>query len=128
MSKIEFNGKLYFSEDELRCKGTGKLILAEGFPEALLALRIAWGRPMIPNSVCRALSHNRKIGSMDTSYHVCDTGRGCCAVDFHMTDAKLRGELVALAWAMGWSVGINATFVHLDRRVDHGAEQLMFTY
>ena len=126
---IEFNGKVYFTEEELKCKGSGKLILAPGFAEALLAIRIAWGRPLHPTSVCRSREYNRKIGSTDGSWHVCDDNRGGArAIDIRMINAEDRKAFVELALAMGWSVGINKTFVHIDRRVDAGEKQLMFTY
>jgi hypothetical protein len=31
-------------------------------------------------------------------------------------DGSYRGNLVATAWRLGWSVGWNKRFVHLDRR------------
>jgi hypothetical protein len=33
-----------------------------------------------------------------------------------MVDGPARGRLIELAWARGWSIGIAAGFLHLDRR------------
>ncbi len=52
------DGKIYFTAEELRCKGSGKLILAEGFGEHLLDLRIQFALPMKVTSACRSKEHN----------------------------------------------------------------------
>jgi hypothetical protein len=106
-----------FSEAELRCKGSGLLILAPGFGRELQALRNAYGKPMTVTSCCRSEEHNRKIGGHPRSLHVCDlpahnTG-GTCAIDVQVTD---REELIKLAWSRGWSIGLSPRFIHLDLR------------
>lgn len=105
---------------------------APGFLDALQRLRDAYGQPMKVNSCARSAAYNKKIGGHPSSLHVWDkpahnTG-GCMAIDIAITDSVARAELVTLALAMNWSVGINRTFVHLDRRSDIGMKQALFLY
>lgn len=118
------DGRVLFSEAELRCKGSGMLILAQGFGEALVKLRLALGQPMTVNSACRSAAHNRRVGGHERSLHVCDkphwpTG-GCCAIDIAMRDGSYNLRLLGLAERQGWAVGINFAkkFIHIDRRAD----------
>lgn len=139
-----------FSADELRCKGSGILILAPGFGQALQGLRDAlalratelglpqeWARMRI-NSACRSAAHNAAVGGHPRSLHVADkparaTG-GCCAVDVGCpvteSGAELyRSHLAALAWARGWSIGDHRLFLHLDMRAVYaGLPQARFNY
>lgn len=129
-----------FTADELRCKGSGLLILAPGFGQALQGLRDALfaetGRGMIINSACRSAAHNKVVGGHPRSLHVCDephwpTG-GTCAVDVRAIkgeDDTYRQLLDALAWERGWSVGDHPRFLHLDLRTEYaGRPQARFTY
>ena len=131
---ISMNGVTYFTEQELQCKLTKKVVLAKGFEQALVELRIKWGRPMTVNSCCRSKEHNYNEGGNPQSLHVYDkpywpTG-GTCAIDISMTDAIRRAALTKLALENGWWVGVNKTFLHLDRRIDFGvADQVgIFLY
>lgn len=45
-----------------------------------------------------------------------------------MSDSVKRMSLFVVASRMGWSVGVNRTFVHLDRRTDLGMTQALFLY
>jgi len=112
-----------FTAKELRCKGSGLLILAPGFGEELQALRDAFGQPMVLNSACRSLERNRQIGGHPRSLHICDfpphkTG-GCCAVDVDTSrrPVEYRRALQQLAWDRGWSIGLGNSFLHLDLRI-----------
>lgn len=125
---ISFNGRTYFSRAELECKGSKKLILADGFPEALLALRLVWARPIKVTSVCRSTAHNRAVGGSPNSFHICDTGRGCCAADILMPDLEDRASFTSLALSLDWTVAHHRSFIHIDRRADHGAKRIMFLY
>ena len=131
---LERNGKTYFTFEELRCKASNMARLAPGFGEHLIDLRIKWDRPMIVNSACRSAQHNKDVNGNARSLHVYDkpfwpTG-GCCAVDISITDPIRRAALCSLALSMGWWVGFNEAFLHLDRRIDYGvAEQVgVFLY
>jgi hypothetical protein len=114
-----------FTVGELRCKGSGMLVLAPGFGEALQALRDEFGGPMSITSACRSKSYNKAVGGHPRSMHVWDyphwpTG-GCCAVDVRTSrrPKEYRDALVELAWKRGWSIGDGPTFVHLDLRVKY---------
>lgn len=129
-----------FSRAELACKGSGLLILAPGFGQALQGLRDALfaetGRRMFLNSACRSHAHNEAEGGHPRSLHVCDfphwpTG-GTCAVDVRAIEGEdddYRDHLVVLAWERGWSVGINPRFIHCDLRTPYaGLKQAEFSY
>jgi len=111
-----------FTVFELKCRGTGVILLAPGFGEELQALRDAFGGPMTVRSACRSKSYNKAVGGHPRSLHVYDyphwpTG-GCCAVDVRTSGrpAEYRASLIDLAWERGWSIGDGPTFVHLDMR------------
>lgn len=129
-SAIVKDGKTYFSIDELKCKGSGKMILADGFAEALLELRLKWGKSMSINSACRSAEHNKAVGGAEKSQHICDDERGgCFAVDVVCTDGVTRRALTKLAFELGWSVGISKkNFIHLDARHLRGEEPVIFGY
>ena len=123
----------YFTHVELACKDTGKVLLANGFADKLAELRATYNKPMIVNSCCRSFKYNRKIGGTKGSFHVYDkpyypTG-GTCAIDIHMPNSKNKGDLIAIAWSLGWSIGIYRNFLHLDRRSDYtDLQQIVFAY
>ena len=123
-----------FPEWELRCKGTQELKLDVRFATALVALRSAYGRPMNMNSVCRSPSHNTKIGGHPRSLHLTKNPvhptNGCMAGDVSWYDWTPDEQLkfARLAWRMGWSVGLNDAFCHIDRRKDFGLRQVVFIY
>lgn len=122
-----------FSADELRCKGSGMLIVSNEFMDALQQLRNELSRPMRLTSACRSAEHNRNVGGHPRSLHVCDEPArpeqdGCLAVDVAIVDGTYRGHLVSTAWQLGWSVGWNRSFVHLDRRDLVGLSQNTFDY
>ena len=122
-----------FSPDEMRCKGTGMLIVSDQFMDDLQLLRAEFSRPMFLTSACRSAAHNNSVGGHPRSLHVCDEParpeqQGCLAVDVAVTDGSYRGHLVSTAWRLGWSVGWNKTFVHLDRRDFVGLKQTTFDY
>jgi hypothetical protein len=106
----------------MRCKGSGMLIVSGQFMDSLQLLREEFSRPMLLTSACRSAAYNQSVGGHPRSLHVCDEPAhrsedgGCLAVDVAVVDGSYRGNLVATAWRLGWSVGWNKTFVHLDRR------------
>jgi hypothetical protein len=126
---IQKNGKVLFTTDELKCKGSGMYKLLPGFADALADLRIAFDRPMNPISGCRSTLHNKASKGAKDSFHICDNDRGgSCAVDIATPSAAYRTDLVKLALSMNWSVGIKASMVHLDRRDLLGHPQVIFVY
>ena len=60
----------YFSEDELRCKGTDECSMNDSFMEKLINIRSELDRPMIINSGYRHPAHNSAIGGVKDSPHV----------------------------------------------------------
>ena len=123
----------HFTYGELACPATNKIVLAKGFADNLVNLREHFNKPMPLTSACRSKEYNRKIGGHYRSLHVYDfpahpTG-GNSAVDVKMTNGSTKGDLVCLAWQLGWSVGIHRDFLHLDRRSDYTQlPQAIFTY
>ena len=123
----------YFTEKELRCKGSGIVSLADGFAEMLIEFREGYGDFMIPTSCCRSWKHNQAIGGHRNSSHIFDHPerdfRGTFGIDIFCTDGVKRKKMIEVALRLGWSVGINKTFVHFDRRTDYlKLPQQVFTY
>ena len=105
----------YFSEDELRCKGTDECSMNDSFMEKLINIRSELDRPMIINSGYRHPAHNSAIGGVKDSPHV--FGR---AVDIAAI-GEVAYEIVRLAIKNGMT-GIGGAqrgahdrrFIHLD--------------
>lgn len=128
---IVHNGVVLFTDEELRCKGSGKLRLDPIFVEELKALRVAFAKPMTPISCCRSSLHNKREGGAKFSFHICDNAEdeGTCAIDIATPSAAYRTELVKLALSKGWSVGVKASMVHLDcRTAARQHPQVIFVY
>lgn len=126
---IKHNGRTYFTENELKCKGSGKLILADGFADMLRELRIIYGKPMIVTSACRSTLHNKAVGGATNSKHICDNGIGCLAIDVSVPNGVERMLLGKIAIELGWSVGVpNKNFIHLDARCLLKEPQVLFGY
>ena len=63
----------HFTKEEFDCKcgcGNGDIVISENLVFELECVRVHYGKPMRINSGIRCLSHNRKIGSRDTSSHI----------------------------------------------------------
>jgi hypothetical protein len=123
----------YFTEDELRCKGSGELNLAPGFLGMLIHLRTWVARPLIVTSCCRSKEHNTAVGGHPKSLHLTQNERsinGTMAIDISTTEWSLEvlEEFENDARAAGWSVGIAKTFIHLDARILLGRSRGDFTY
>lgn len=126
-------GKTYFSHRELACPTTGVVKLAPGFGEALIELRIKFAHPMTINSCCRSASHNREVGGHAHSLHVYDTPYhatgGTAAIDIAWPSPSFqRLDLLSLALAMGWSVGVAKWGMHFDRRDFARLPPMVFGY
>ncbi|MEM6681821.1 MAG: D-Ala-D-Ala carboxypeptidase family metallohydrolase [Pseudomonadota bacterium] len=109
----------HFSIDELACKGSGELILHEGFIELLEDFRVRLDRPITPNSCCRAPWYNEQINGHPRSLHQTQNGHWGCntmAIDVACTDVAFRHEIISVAAPLGWSIGVAKSFVHLDAR------------
>jgi hypothetical protein len=123
----------HFTESELACPLTGEIRLADGFGEALEALRVAFDKPMPLSSACRSQAHNAALPGHPHSLHMIDnphwaTG-GCCAVDVAISNTQMRALLVQKALEKQWSVGVASNFIHLDLRGRYlGLPQVLFHY
>ena len=124
----------YFSESELACKGFGVIKLDPQFAAMFPALRVAWGKPLIPNSVCRTHAHNATVGGHPRSLHLTDNPvhptKGCAAADIRWRnwDNGTKLKFARLAYSMGFSVGLHDGFCHVDWRQSAGLEQACFLY
>lgn len=127
----------YFTDDELACKGSGELVLAPGFRDALNGLRHEFALPMAPTSCCRSPEHNAAVGGNPRSLHMFGNphyvfqGKALdtCAIDIVTPDGQYRAALIRLALIRGWSIGVAKTFTHLDLRTRYTSlPQQVFTY
>jgi len=102
----------YFKIEDFDCKETGENEISVDFIHALDQLRAACGFPFIITSGYRSKDHSvekRKPngGGMHT--------KGIAA-DIRVSGGSQRLALVKHASAMGMSVGVAKTFVHVDIR------------
>lgn len=116
---IDWN-KYNFTEKELACPCCGKFHPHDGFLDELQGLRDDYGKPMIPNSCYRCEKHNAEIGGAKNSYH-----KKGLAIDIRCPSAQERWRLALKAMNRGWSVVVYKNFLHLDRRIDTGAEPIL---
>ncbi len=121
----------YFSHNDLACKGNNVRCLDPRFEYALLLYRQMVNIPLYPNSCCRSLEHNKEVSGSEKSFHlyegVKDGRTGTMAIDLRVTDSAVRAKMVRYALNLGWSLKIYDTFIHIDRRVDLGYKQIIFT-
>jgi hypothetical protein len=125
----------FFSKQELQCKcGCGLANFHPGVLDELVKLRTQFDKPMNLSSACRCLLHNTSVSKMAprSSLHIGNYEgnpgqEGSMAFDV-LVNGIDKGELFALAWANGWSIGWNKSFLHLDKRVLIGMPQLTFEY
>ena len=60
----------YFSEKELKCKGTGECHMDSAFMKKLVTLREEFNKPIILTSAYRSPTYNIRIGGAENSPHV----------------------------------------------------------
>ena len=116
----------HFSKEEFDCQcgcGNGDIVISENLVFQLECVRIHYGKPMRINSGIRCLSHNRSIGSRDTSSHI----KGL-AVDISCGDMRTRLELVKKLLRDGEfeRIGFHKDFIHVD--VDYDKPKGIFLY
>ena len=61
---------IYFTEDEMRCRGSGNVRMDEDFMTKLVAVRKKLSAPMTITSGYRDPEHNDRIGGSKSSAHV----------------------------------------------------------
>lgn len=111
--------KPYFSDEELKCKESGGLVLDPVFDLQLAKLRSNFNEPMIVNSCCRSRKHNEAVGGAAKSFHIYDYPawkrlEGCAAIDIAYKSIFYRNKLARAAWKAGWRIGFNKHFLHID--------------
>ena len=116
----------HFNKEEFDCQcgcGNGDIVISENLVFELECVRVHYGKPMRINSGIRCLSHNRKIGSRDTSSHI----KGL-AVDISCRDMGTRLKLVKhlLRDAEFTRIGFHREFIHVD--VDYDKPKGIFLY
>jgi zinc D-Ala-D-Ala carboxypeptidase len=102
-----------FTEEEFRCKQTGRINMQESFMDRLQALRTAYGKPMIITSGFRHISHSAERQKARPGAHVYGH-----AADIAVSHADAY-ELIAMAIKHGFTgIGVqqkgNGRFIHLD--------------
>lgn len=134
MTKIWAGAIPYFSENELKCKGSGKLVLDIRFASRLPELRASWGGAMTLNSCCRSPEHNKRVGGHPNSLHLTKNPKhpthGTAACDVRWGDWSHEFQLgfARLAYSKGWSVGLHNSFCHIDARKWCDLNQAVFLY
>jgi len=106
---------IYFTEDEMRCRGSGNVHMDEDFMTKLVSIRKKLNSPMNITSGYRDPEHNERIGGSKISAHI--EGK---AVDIACYGDKAF-KIVELALAEGFTgIGVSqkgphgARFIHLD--------------
>jgi hypothetical protein len=126
----------FFSESELACSHCGKILLNLHFASAVVTLRYLWGRPLTPSSVCRCPTHNEAVGGHPRSLHLTENpvheSHGCAAMDV-LWESWPTSDKIAFAreaWKLGFSLGFNRIFCHIDLRAKVSASmpQHIFHY
>ena len=116
----------HFTKEEFDCMcgcGNGDIVIDEKLVYELECVRVHYGKSMVITSGIRCLSHNRKIGSRDTSSHV----KGLAA-DISCGDMGTRLDLVKRLLRDGefTRLGVNKDFIHVD--VDYDKPKGIFLY
>ena len=105
----------YFTEEELKCKGTDECLMDEEFMARLVALRKEFNEPMVISSGYRHESYNQVIGGARNSPHL--YGK---AVDV-LVSGRTAYRLMKMAMQHGFTgIGISqrgphdGRFLHID--------------
>ena len=112
----------HFDSKEFDCQcgcGTGEI--STELVNKLEKVRVAYGKGLRVNSGIRCLTHNRSVGSSDTSSHILGL-----AADMSCTDMESRMKLVTLFAKYFKRMGIHKDFIHVD--VDYDKPGGIFVY
>lgn len=100
----------YFTEDELRCKHTGKCQMDARFMDALLAIRKEWGKSMKITSGYRHWSHPVEVRK---GHKNGEHTKGLC-VDVATAGGVEAAQLALIAIKHGITrIGVAKGFLHL---------------
>ena len=118
VSKLTAN----FNREEFDCKcGCGTGTISGTLVTRLQSVREEYGKSMIITSGIRCLSHNRNIGSRDTSSHI-----KCLAADIGCKSMGERHDLLKYCLKFFDRGGVHKEFLHVD--VDYDKPQGVFVY
>jgi len=110
----------YFSLDEFVCSETGEQDMCSEFLKALSHLRQICDFPFVITSGFRSKNHSVEKAKKNPGTHT----QGI-ASDIKVSGGAQRLAIVKHASAMGMSVGVARTFVHVDTRK---TEQMCWCY
>ena len=110
----------YFSLDEFVCSETGEQDMCPEFLQALSHLRQICDFPFVITSGFRSKNHSAEKAKKNPGTHT--QGIAC---DIKVSGGAQRLAIVKHASAMGMSVGVARTFVHVDTRK---TEQMCWCY
>lgn len=120
MTDLKFPSGFKVEEFTCRC-GCKRAEMDQTFLNRLGMLRVSYGMPMIITSAFRCNNYNMKLkNASKNSQHL--VGK---AVDISVVEAEKRYKLIACAIQVGFSVGIDGAFCHLDSR---DGPKLLFLY
>ncbi len=109
-----------FERDEFDCKCCGKNKMQGLFLWMLQQVRTESGIPMRINSGFRCPSHNKDVGSKNTSDH--RTGEGS---DIEVISSHHRFRILDAAFKSGFKrIGMDKKFIHLGTRRSNPQEVL----
>ena len=114
----------HFTKEEFDCKcgcGNGDIVISEKLVFELECVREAYKKPMRITSGIRCLSHNRSIGSRDTSSHI-----KCLAADVSCVNMDDRHKMLSIFLKYFQRVGVHKEFIHVD--VDPDKPKGVFVY
>ncbi len=82
-----------FTREALKCKcGCDSYSADNEFLIRLQAFRYLLKQPMTPTSCCRCIKHNKKVGGVANSLHLCFPNP-TCAIDFFCKDMQKAYDL-----------------------------------
>ena len=74
-----------FKKSEIACRCCGMYNVSDDLLIAIQEFRNIIKKPLIVNSCCRCLKHNKEVGGVSNSHHICE-GRKCDAIDVFSPD------------------------------------------
>jgi len=107
------------SKREIECKcGCGLSNISPAVLDVVQQLRNRYGKPVIINSACRCMKHNKEVGGKQNSKHLCSKHRACRAIDFKIADVPLETiyNYLEKKYPFSLGIGIYNTFIHVDDR------------
>lgn len=105
-----------FDRKEFACKcGCGRDNISMNLVDQLQRLRVLYGKPLGINRGCSCIQHNKDVGGVPDSAHICE-GKDGEAADIHIPSPDVLWVLVnmILSWKLFNRIGIGKTLIHVD--------------